>query len=123
MKKCYNDVYPKKREQKKNKKMKNILFFALDFKDFQGIIYQNKKGVQKHLKTKSFLKGVIRMKEIVKLMINGYDIYYFNLQKENFMKNFRCQNFEEALESLEQQKFDLENQLLKINEAIEIMNR
>ena len=63
------------------------------------------------------------MKEIVKLMINGYDIYYFNLQKENFMKNFRCQNFEEALESLEQQKFDLENQLLKINEAIEIMNR
>ena len=63
------------------------------------------------------------MKEIVKLMINGYDIYYFNLQKENFMKNFRYQNFEEALESLEQQKFDLENQLQKINKAIEIMNR
>ena len=63
------------------------------------------------------------MKEIVELMINGDDIYYFNLQKENFMKNFRHQNFEEALESLEQQKFDLENQLQKINKAIEIMNR
>ena len=63
------------------------------------------------------------MKEIVELMINGDDIYYFNLQKENFMKNSRHQNFEEALEILEQQKFDLENQLQKINKAIEIMNR
>ena len=63
------------------------------------------------------------MKEIVELMINGDDIYYFNLQKENFMENFRYQNFEEALEVLEQQKFDLENQLQKINKAIEIMNR
>ena len=63
------------------------------------------------------------MKEIAELMISGDDIYYFNLQKENFMKNFRYQNFEEALENLEQQKFDLENQLKKINEAIEIMNK
>ena len=50
-------MYKFKGCRKKIKKMKNILFFALDFKDFQGIIYQNKKGVQKHLKTKSFLKG------------------------------------------------------------------
>ena len=63
------------------------------------------------------------MKEIVELMINGDDIYYFNLQKENFMKSFRYQNFEDALASLEQQKFDLEYQLKKINEAIEIMNK
>ena len=63
------------------------------------------------------------MKEIVELMINGDDIYYFNLQKENFIKSFRCQNFEDALASLEQQKFDLEYQLKKINEAIEIMNK
>ena len=63
------------------------------------------------------------MKEIVELMINGDDIYYFNIQKENFKKNFRHQNFEEALEILEQQKFDLENQLKKINEAIEIMSK
>ena len=63
------------------------------------------------------------MKEIVELMINGDDIYYFNLQKENFIKSFRYQNFEDALASLEQQKFDLEYQLLNINEAIEIMNR
>ena len=66
------------------------------------------------------------MKEIAELMISGDDIYYFNLQKENFMKNFRYQNFEEALENLEQQKFDLEYQLKKINEAIEaieIMNK
>ena len=61
------------------------------------------------------------MKEIVELMINGDDIYYFNLQKENFIKSFRYQNFEDALASLEQQKFDLEYQLKKINEAIEIM--
>ena len=63
------------------------------------------------------------MKEIVELMINGDDIYYFNLQKENFIKSFRYQNFEDALASLEQQKFDLEYQLIMINEAIEIMNR
>ena len=63
------------------------------------------------------------MKEIVELMINGDDIYYFNLQKENFIKSFRYQNFEDALASLEQQKFDLEYQLIKINEAIEIMNK
>ena len=63
------------------------------------------------------------MKEIVELMINGDDIYYFNLQKENFRKSFRYQNFEDALASLEQQKFDLEYQLIKINEAIEIMNK
>ena len=63
------------------------------------------------------------MKEIVDLMINGDDIYYFNLQKENFIKSFRYQNFEDALASLEQQKFDLEYQLKQINEAIEIMNK
>ena len=63
------------------------------------------------------------MKEIVELMINGDDIYYFNLQKENFIKSFRYQNFEEALENLEQQKFDLEYQLKQINEAIELMNK
>ena len=63
------------------------------------------------------------MKEILELMINGDDIYYFNLQKENFIKSFRYQNFEDALASLEQQKFDLEYQLKKINEAIEIMNK
>ena len=63
------------------------------------------------------------MKEIVELMINGDDIYYFNLQKENFIESFRYQNFEDALASLEQQKFDLEYQLKKINEAIEIMNK
>ena len=63
------------------------------------------------------------MKEIVELMINGDDIYYFNLQKENFIKSFKYQNFEDALASLEQQKFDLEYQLKKINEAIEIMNK
>ena len=63
------------------------------------------------------------MKEILELMINGDDIYFFNLQKENFVKSFRCQNFEDALASLEQQKFDLENQLKKINEAIEIMKK
>ena len=63
------------------------------------------------------------MKEIVELMINGDDIYYFNLQKENFIKSFRYQNFEDALASLEQQKFDLEYQLKKINEAIEIMKK
>ena len=61
------------------------------------------------------------MKEIVELMINGDDIYYFNLQKENFIKSFRYQNFEDALASLEQQKFDLEYNVKKINEAIEIM--
>ena len=61
------------------------------------------------------------MKEIVELMVNGDDIYYFNLQKENFIKSFRYQNFEDALASIEQQKFDLEYQLKKINEAIEIM--
>ena len=63
------------------------------------------------------------MKEIIELMINGDDIYYFNLQKENFKKNFRHQNFEDALANLEQQKFDLEYQLKQINEAIEIMNK
>ena len=63
------------------------------------------------------------MKEIVELMISEDDIYYFNLQKENFIKSFRYQNFEDALASLEQQKFDLEYQLLNINEAIEIMNK
>ena len=63
------------------------------------------------------------MKEIIELMINGDDIYYFNLQKENFIESFRYQNFEDALASLEQQKFDLEYQLKKINEAIEIMNK
>ena len=63
------------------------------------------------------------MKEIVELMINGDDIYYFNLQKENFIKSFRYQNFEDALASLEQQKFDLEYKLKQINEAIEIMNK
>ena len=63
------------------------------------------------------------MKEIVELMISEDDIYYFNLQKENFIKSFRYQNFEDALASLEQQKFDLEYQLIMINEAIEIMNR
>ena len=37
-------MYTQKRgSDKKIKKLKNILFFALDFKDFQGIIYQNKK--------------------------------------------------------------------------------
>ena len=63
------------------------------------------------------------MKEIVDLMISEDDIYFFNLQKENFIKSFRYQNFEDALASLEQQKFDLEYQLLNINEAIEIMNK
>ena len=63
------------------------------------------------------------MKEIVDLMISEDDIYYFNLQKENFIQSFRYQNFEDALASLEQQKFDLEYQLLNINEAIEIMNK
>ena len=66
------------------------------------------------------------MKDIVELMVSEDDIYYFNLQKENFIKSFRYQNFEEALENLEQQKFDLEYQLKKINEAIEaieIMNK
>ena len=62
------------------------------------------------------------MKNILNLMINEDDIYYFNLQKREFKKNFEYQNFDEALENLEQQKFDLENQLLKINEAIELMN-
>ena len=64
-----------------------------------------------------------KSKEIVEMMVNEEDIYFFNLQKENFMKSFRYQNFEDALASLEQQKFDLENQLKKINEAIEIMNK
>ena len=64
-----------------------------------------------------------KIKEIVELMVNEDDIYYFNLQKENFIKSFRYQNFEDALASLEQQKFDLEYQLKKINEAIEIMNK
>ena len=63
------------------------------------------------------------MKEIVELMINGDDIYYFNLKKDNFIKSFRYKTFEDALASLEQQKFDLEYQLIKINEAIEIMNK
>ena len=63
------------------------------------------------------------MKEIVELMINEMDIEYFKKQKENFENNFRYQNFEEALENLEQQKFDLENQLKKINKAIEMMNK
>ena len=63
------------------------------------------------------------MKDILELMISEDDIYYFNLQKENFRKSFRYQNFEDALASLEQQKFDLEYQLIKINEAIEIMNK
>ena len=64
-----------------------------------------------------------KIKEIVEMMVNEDDIYYFNLQKENFIKSFRYQNFEDALASLEQQKFDLEYQLKKINEAIEIMNK
>ena len=64
-----------------------------------------------------------KIKEIVELMVNEDDIYFFNLQKENFIKSFRYQNFEDALASLEQQKFDLEYQLKKINEAIEIMNK
>ena len=64
-----------------------------------------------------------KIKEIVELMVNEDDIYYFNLQKENFIKSFRFRNFEDALASLEQQKFDLEYQLKKINEAIEIMNK
>ena len=63
------------------------------------------------------------MKDILNLMINEDDIYYFNLQKENFKKSFQYQNFEDALESLEQQKFDLEIQLKKINEAIDLMNK
>ena len=63
------------------------------------------------------------MKDILNLMINEDDIYYFNLQKENFIKSFQYQNFEDALEILEQQKFDIENQLLKINKAIELMNK
>ena len=63
------------------------------------------------------------MKEIVELMINGDDIYYFNLQKENFIQSFKYQNFEDALAYLEQQKFDLEYQLIKIKEAIELMNK
>ena len=63
------------------------------------------------------------MKEIVELMINEMDVEYFKKQKENFENNFRYQNFEEALENLEQQKFDLENQLKKINKAIEMMNK
>ena len=63
------------------------------------------------------------MKEIVELMINGDDIYYFNLQKENFIKSFRYQNFEDALASLEQQKFDLEYQLIKINVTQEPMRK
>ena len=63
------------------------------------------------------------MKEIVELMINGDDIYYFNLQKENFIRSFRYHNFADALASLEQQKFDLEYQLKNIIEAIEIMNK
>ena len=33
----------KEGSDKKNKKMKNILFFAIDFKDLQGILYQIKK--------------------------------------------------------------------------------
>ena len=64
-----------------------------------------------------------KIKKIVELMVNEDDIYFFNLQKENFIKSFRYQNFEDALASLEQQKFDLEYQLKKINEAIEIMNK
>ena len=60
-----------------------------------------------------------KIKKIVELMVNEDDIYFFNLQKENFVKSFRYQNFEDALASLEQQKFDLEYQLKKINEAIE----
>ena len=67
-----------------------------------------------------------KIKEIVEMMVNEDDIYFFNLQKENFIKSFRYQNFEDALASLEQQKFDLEYQLKKINEAIEaieIMNK
>ena len=64
-----------------------------------------------------------KIKEIVELMVNEDDIYFFNLQKENFIKSFRYQNFEDALASLEQQKFDLEYQLKQINEAIEIMNK
>ena len=63
------------------------------------------------------------MKEIVELMVSEDDIYYFNLQKGNFIKSFRYQNFEDALASLEQQKFDLEYRLKQINEAIEIMNK
>ena len=63
------------------------------------------------------------MKEIVELMINEMDVEYFKKQKENFENNFRYQNFEEALENLEQQKFDLKNQLKKINKAIEMMNK
>ena len=66
------------------------------------------------------------MKEILEMMVNEDDIYYFNLQKENFIKSFRYQNFEDALASLEQQKFDLEYRLKQINEAIEaieVMNK
>ena len=63
------------------------------------------------------------MEKIVEMMVNEDDIYFFNLQKENFIESFRYQNFEDALASLEQQKFDLENQLKKINEAIEIMDK
>ena len=29
------------------------------------------------------------MKEIVELMVSEDDVYYFNLQKENFIKSFR----------------------------------
>ena len=62
------------------------------------------------------------MKNILNLLINEDDIYYFNLQRKYFEKSFKYQNFDDALENLEQQKFDLETQLKKVNKAIDLMN-
>ena len=62
------------------------------------------------------------MKNILNLLINEDDVYYFNLQKKYFEKSFKYQNFDNALENLEQQKFDLETQLKKVNKAIDLIN-
>ena len=63
------------------------------------------------------------MEEILNLMADEIDYICFRKQKENFKKNFQYQIFDEALENLEEQKFDLENQLLKINKAIDLINK
>ena len=63
------------------------------------------------------------MEDILNLMADETDIIYFIKQKENFKKNFQYQKFDEALENLEEQKFDIENQLLKINQAIDLMTK
>ena len=62
------------------------------------------------------------MENILNLLINEDDIYYFNLQRKYFEKSFKYQNFDNALENLEQQKFDLETQLKKVNKAIDLIN-